>query len=188
MRVALMGSGLGANADAILLAIKKGELKNIEVVGVISDKENAGILEVAKRYGVEGMYIHPGVYRTKLEGDAEKRYIETLQKWGAELVVLVGFMRVVKQGFLIAFNNKVINLHPSLLPAFKGLNAIKQAYNYGVKYAGCTVHWVVEELDAGRIIDQEVVEVRKGESLESLKERVHVAEHRLIVRAMGGLK
>lgn len=180
MRVVILGSGRGSNAEAILLAQQAGRLGRARVVLLLSDKPDAGILALGPRFGVPAKFVDPAPFKTKLEGDGEARFIAAVREAQADLVVLAGFMRVLKAGFLNAFAGKIINLHPSLLPAFPGLDGIGQAWRAGVKETGCTVHYVTLEVDAGRIIDQARVSVEAGETLESLTAKVHAAEHQLL--------
>ena len=180
MRVVILGSGRGSNAEAILLAQRAGRLGRAQVGRIFSDQADAGILALGARFGVPADYIDPAPFKTKLEGPGEERFIAAVAACAPDLVVLAGFMRVLKAGFLNAFAGKIINLHPSLLPAFPGLDAIGQALSAGVKETGCTVHYVTPEVDAGRIIDQTRVSVEPGETFESLTAKVHAAEHRLL--------
>lgn len=183
-RVVLLGSGRGSNARAVLEAEKNRQLVPARVVGLISDVADAGILALGKEYGVAAQYVDPGKFRTKLEGEGEQRYIEMIQTWQPDLIVLAGFMRVIKPGFLRAFAGRIINLHPSLLPSFKGLDGIGQAFRYGVKVTGCTVHWVNEEVDGGRILDQATVRIEDQDTEETLAGKVHAAEHWLLPRVI----
>lgn len=163
-----------------MLAQQAGRLGRARVVLLLSDKPDAGILALGPRFGVPAKFVDPAPFKTKLEGDGEARFIAAVREAQADLVVLAGFMRVLKAGFLNAFAGKIINLHPSLLPAFPGLDGIGQAWRAGVKETGCTVHYVTLEVDAGRIIDQARVSVEAGETLESLTAKVHAAEHQLL--------
>lgn len=187
MRVAILGSGKGSNAEALLRAQQSVSLGDAKIVGIISDKENAGILALGEKYGVPSLYLNPGRFKTKLDEEGEVLYIESLKSLSVDLIVLAGFMRIIKKPFLEAFEYKFINLHPSLLPAFPGLDGIKQAYEYGVKYVGCTVHWVNETIDGGNIIDQDIVRVEEGDNLESITQKVHALEHRLLPKVIAGL-
>lgn len=180
MRFVILGSGTGSNAAALLKAWKAGGLGPAEPVAIISDQPDAPILKLGEPYGIPGRYLDPGRFRTKLSPEAEAAYIEAIRESGAALVVLAGFMRVIKAPFLEAFPKRIINLHPSLLPSFKGLDGIRQAFEYGVKVTGCTVHFVTGELDGGPIIDQVPVRIEETDTLESLSARVHAAEHRLL--------
>jgi phosphoribosylglycinamide formyltransferase 1 len=192
MRVVILGSGRGSNAEAILLAQQAGRLGAARVVQILSDKTDAGILALGPRFGVPAKFVDPAPFKTKLEGEGEARFIAAVRDAQPDLVVLAGFMRVLKAGFLGAFAGKIINLHPSLLPAFPGLDGIGQAFRAGVKETGCTVHQVTLEVDAGRIIEQARVPIEPGETLESLTAKVHAAEHKLlpavIARLSGGGK
>jgi len=180
MRVALLGSGYGTNAEALLRAGQRGALNSAEIVGIISDNSTARILELGNSFNIPALYLDPGHFRTKLTPEAEQVYISTLNTWGVDLVVLAGFMRVLEAHFLKAFEGKIINLHPSLLPAFPGLDAIKQAWDSRARVTGCTVHWVNEEIDGGQIIAQTPVPIEQGDTLESLRNKVHAAEHELL--------
>lgn len=180
MRVVILGSGRGSNAEAILQAQQAGHLGNARVVQILSDQQAAGILALGPRFGVPAAFVDPAPFKTKLEGMGEDRFIEAIRQARADLVVLAGFMRVLKPKFLAAFAGKIINLHPSLLPDFPGLDGIGQAWRAGVQMTGCTVHHVTLEVDAGQIIEQARVPVEAGETLESLSAKVHAAEHRLL--------
>lgn len=180
MRVVILGSGRGSNAEAILLAQQSDRLGAARVVHILSDKPEAGILALGARFGVPATFVDPAPFKTKLEGPGEDRFIEAIQAAQADLIVLAGFMRVLKPKFLGVFAGRIINLHPSLLPAFPGLDGIGQAFRAGVKVTGCTVHHVTLEVDAGKIIEQASVPVVPGETLENLTAKVHAAEHRLL--------
>jgi phosphoribosylglycinamide formyltransferase-1 len=180
MRFVILGSGTGSNARALLTHWRAGELGPAEPVAILSDQSAAPILGLGTEYGIPGIHVDPGPFRTKLSTEAEQAFIEAIRSFEADLVVLAGFMRVLKAPFLEAFPRRIINLHPSLLPAFKGLHAIRQARDYGVRVTGCTVHLVSGELDGGPILDQRAVEVEKDDTLESLTTRVHAAEHALL--------
>ena len=180
MRVVILGSGWGSNAEAILQAQAAGGLGAARVVQILSDRPDAGILALGPRFGVPATFVDPAPFKTKLEGPGEERFIAAIRAAKADLVVLAGFMRVLKTGFFEAFAGKIINLHPSLLPAFPGLDGIGQALRAGAKVTGCTVHYVTPEVDAGRIIEQVVVPVEPGDTLETLTTKVHAAEHQLL--------
>lgn len=180
MRVVILGSGRGSNAAAILEAQKAGKLGRAHVVQILSDKADAGILALGTKFGVPVAFVDPAPFKTKLEGEGETRFIASVLAAQADLVVLAGFMRVLKPGFLNAFAGKIINLHPSLLPSFPGLDGIGQAFRRGVKLTGCTVHGVTAEVDGGPIIDQMAVRIEPTDTLESLAEKIHAAEHALL--------
>ena len=180
MRFVILGSGTGSNAEKLLQEWKAGCLGRAVPVAIFSDKPDARILSLGDRYGVPARFLDPGKYKTWLTPDIEQAYVDAIRQTGADLVVLAGFMRVIKETFLNAFPRQIINLHPSLLPSFKGLHGIRQAFEYGVKVTGCTVHYVTGELDGGPIIDQSVVRIEKDDTLESLEKKVHAAEHALL--------
>jgi len=180
MRVVILGSGRGSNAEAILRAQAADKLGRAQVVQIFADQPDAGILGLGAKFGVSARYLDPAPFKTKLEGEGEQRYIEAIRALAPDLVVLAGFMRVIKPGFLYAFAGKIINLHPSLLPSFPGLDAIGQAWARGVKLTGCTVHYVTAEVDGGPIIDQAAVRIEPSDTLETLRGKVHAAEHALL--------
>ncbi len=180
MRVVILGSGRGSNAEAILQARDAGRLGRAEVVRIFSDQPGAGILALGPRFGVPAEFLDAAPFRTKLDGEGERRYIETIDACRPELIVLAGFMRVLKPPFLAHFAGRVINLHPSLLPSFPGLDGIGQAFRRGVRITGCTVHHVTAEVDGGPIIDQAAVRIEPGDTLEAVAAKVHSAEHALL--------
>lgn len=180
MRVVLLGSGRGSNAEAILAAQQGGRLGRARVVHIFSDQSQAGILALGPRFGVPAQFVDAAPFKTKLEGEGETRYIAAIRAAQADLVVLAGFMRVLKPGFLDAFAGRIINLHPSLLPSFPGLDGIGQAWRRGVKVTGCTVHYVTADVDGGPILDQATVRIAAGDTLETLTDKVHAAEHALL--------
>jgi phosphoribosylglycinamide formyltransferase-1 len=180
MRVVLLGSGRGSNAEAILNAQRQGGLGRAQVVSIFCDKPDAPMLALGPRFGVPAQFVDPAPFKTKLEGAGEERFIEAIRAAQPDLVVLAGFMRVLKPGFLGAFAGRIINLHPSLLPSFPGLDAIGQAFRHGVKVTGCTVHEVTAAVDGGRILDQEVVRIEDTDTMDTLAAKIHAAEHRLL--------
>ncbi len=180
MRVVILGSGRGSNAEAILSAQAAGKLGRARVGQIFSDKADAGILTLGARFGVPAAFVDPAPFKTKLEGEGEARFIAAVSACVPDLVVLAGFMRVLKPGFLNAFAGKIINLHPSLLPSFPGLDGIGQAFRRGVKITGCTVHGVTAEVDGGPILDQMAVRIEPDDTLETLAEKIHAAEHALL--------
>lgn len=182
----MLGSGKGSNFVAIADAIARREVP-AEVALVISDVESAGILQHARDRQLPAEFVAPGKFRTKLDEDAERTYIQKLQGAGVNLIVLAGFMRILKGDFLRAFADRVVNIHPSLLPAFPGLEAWKQALDYGVKVTGCTVHFVDQGVDSGPIIAQETVPVMAGDTAETLHARIQQAERVVYPRAVAGL-
>jgi phosphoribosylglycinamide formyltransferase-1 len=180
MRVVILGSGRGSNAKAILEAQRDGKLGLAKVVHLFSDQPDAPILELGATFGVPAAFVDASPFRTKLEGEGERRYVEAIKSCNPDIVVLAGFMRVIKKGFLTAFDGQIINLHPSLLPSFPGLDGIGQALRRGVRITGCTVHYVNEEVDGGPIIDQLPVRIDTDDTLETLSEKIHRAEHELL--------
>lgn len=180
MRVVILGSGRGSNAEAILKAQVAGRLGRARVVQIYSDKPDAGILALGPKYGVPAAFLDAAPYKTKLDGDAEQHYIAAILACQADLIVLAGFMRVLKLPFISKFEGKIINLHPSLLPSFPGLDGIGQAFRRGVKITGCTVHFVTLDVDGGPIIDQAAVRIEETDTAETLAARVHAAEHELL--------
>ncbi len=164
MKIGILISGRGSNMVALIDAVKSGEIPDSKVAVVISDKPDAAGLQKAAERGVETVVIERSG-RTREEHDAE--IIAELRKRGVELVCLAGYMRLLSASFIQAFPNRIINIHPSLLPSFPGLDAQKQAIDHGVKISGCTVHFVNEDLDAGPIILQKAVEVRDDDTEET---------------------
>ena len=182
----VLGSGRGSNFVAIADAIAAGKLP-AEVAIVLSDVESAGILAQARERGVPAQFIPPGKFRTKLEDEAELAMVEALRMARVDLIVLAGFMRVLKGEFLRAFEGRIVNVHPSLLPSFPGLQAWKQALDHGVKVAGCTVHFVDAGVDSGAIIGQQPVPVLDQDTAESLHERIQAAEHELYPQCVAAI-
>ncbi|MCF7758943.1 MAG: phosphoribosylglycinamide formyltransferase [Cephaloticoccus sp.] len=187
MRIVILGSGRGSNAEAVLIAQNNGRLGQGRVVQIFSDQPDAGILALGTTYGVPASFLDPAPFRTKLEGEGEVRYVAAIEACDPALIVLAGFMRVLKPGFLKAFAGKIINLHPSLLPSFPGLDGIGQAWSRGVKITGCTVHYVTPEIDGGPIIDQTAVRVEADDTLATLTAKIHAAEHSLLPAVLAKL-
>jgi phosphoribosylglycinamide formyltransferase-1 len=179
LKLGVLGSGKGSNFKAIMERIIDGKLP-AEVRLVISDVPDAGILSYARDFQLPALFVNPGKYRTRLETEVEQDIVRLLQEAGVELVVLAGFMRVLKEPLLQAFPRSIINIHPSLLPKYKGLEAWKQALEAGEKVTGCTVHYVEKEIDAGHIVGQREVEIRTDDTPESLHARIQEAEHELL--------
>lgn len=179
----VLGSGKGSNFVALAEAARLPGCP-YEVVIVGSDVENSGILHRAADFGITPVYLPPGRYRTKLEPDAEQHCARVLREAGVEVVALAGFMRILKGDFLGAFAGRVINIHPSLLPAFPGLHAWKQALDYGAKVAGCTVHFVDQGIDTGPIILQRAVPVEDSDTETTLHARIQDAERIIYPEAL----
>ena len=185
-RLGVLGSGKGSNFVAIADACAAEKIP-AEVALVISDLQDAPILERARERGLPAQFIPPGRFRTKLDDDAERVFIEALQKARVDLVVLAGFMRILKGEFLRAFAQKVINIHPALLPSFPGLEAWKQALEYGVKVTGVTVHFVDQGIDTGPILAQQTVPVLEGDTSATLHARIQETERVLYPSVIGAL-
>ncbi len=185
-RLGVLGSGRGSNFVAIADAIAAGKVP-AQIGVVLSDVENAGILEQARQRNLPARFIAPGKFRTKLEEEAERAYVTALQDAKVDLIVLAGFMRVLKGDFLRAFEGRIVNIHPSLLPSFPGLEAWKQALDYGVKVTGCTVHYVDAGVDSGAIFGQQTVSVLDDDTAETLHQRIHAAEHELYPKCVAAI-
>lgn len=157
-------------------AIAAGRL-NARVVCVLSDVPDAFILQRARQQGIPAEFVSAAPFKTKLDGEAEQRTVAVLRRYGAEVIVLAGFMRIIKRGMLQAFPNRILNIHPALLPAFPGVDSWKQALDYGVKVAGCTVHFVDEGTDTGPILLQKTVPVLDSDTPATLHARIQEQEH-----------
>lgn len=182
-RLGVLGSGKGSNFVALAGACAAGRLP-AEVVLVLSDVPDAGILARAHEWGIPAQYLPPGPFRAKLDDAAEAAYIAALRAARVDLVVLAGFMRILKAPLLRAFPQRIVNIHPSLLPAFPGLEAWKQALDYGVKVTGVTVHLVDHGVDTGPIVAQAPVPVEDDDTPETLHARIQEVEHRLYPEAI----
>ncbi len=176
--IGILGSGKGSNCRTILERIRSGELA-AETRLVVSDVFDAPILDLAREFGVANAYLPPGRFRTRLEPETEEQLVKMLRDAGVELVVLAGFMRVLHEPMLQAFPRRIINIHPSLLPNFPGLEAWKQALLAGEKVTGCTVHYVDERIDHGQILAQKEARILPNDTAESLHARIQVLEHEL---------
>src|SRR5437016_3025008 len=179
----ILGSGKGTNCRAILESIRSG-LVAAEVRVIISDVFDARILDLAREFSVPNAYLPPGKFHTRLEPQAEIELVRMLREAGVELVVLAGFMRVLKSPMLNAFPRRIINIHPSLLPKFPGLAAWKQALAAGEAATGCTVHFVEEQVDHGQIIARREVTILPNDTPETLHARIQIAEHELYPAAI----
>jgi phosphoribosylglycinamide formyltransferase-1 len=187
MRIALLGSGRGSNAEAVLRAQQEGRLGSAKVVGIFCDIPGARILELGPKFGVPATLLDPGPFRTKFSPEREQAWVDALKAAGTELVVLAGLMRVLKAPLLEAFPNRIINLHPSLLPAFPGLDGIGQAWRAGVKESGCTVHWVSASVDEGAHLGQKTVARLADDTEASFAAKIHAAEHQLLPEVIAQL-
>ena len=184
LHLGVLGSGAGSNMQSIVDAIAAGTL-DAEIRIVLADVPDAKILDRAKRHGIPCHYLDCAPWKTKLEGPAEDRCVELLRAAGVDTVVLAGFMRIVKPRLLAAFPNRVLNIHPALLPAFPGIRSWAQALDYGCKVAGVTVHFVDAGTDSGPIIVQKAVPVLEGDTPETLHARIQEQEHLAYPEALG---
>jgi phosphoribosylglycinamide formyltransferase-1 len=180
-KLAVLASGRGSNFESLTLASQRGELGG-QVVLLLCDNSDALVLERARRLGIESACPPTGRFRTRIED--ESPWLELLRSRGIDVLLLAGFMRRLHETLLGGYRDRILNIHPALLPAFPGLDAIRQAFEHGVKVTGCTVHLVSAELDAGAIVAQRAVEVREGDTLDSLEQRMHEAEHQLYPEAV----
>lgn len=180
-RLGVLASGRGSNLQAIIEAIEKGQLKAVLAV-VVSNKPDAPALERARKHGAQAVFLDPKVTPDRDAYDA--KILECLHNHKVELVALAGYMKIVTPVLIDAFPNRMMNIHPSLLPAFPGLKAQQQALDWGVKVSGCTVHFVAEGVDTGPIIKQATVPVQEGDTQETLAARILVEEHRIYAEAL----
>lgn len=183
MKIGVLGSGKGTNFEAILKAIQDGNLQ-AQVAVVLSDVADAPILEKARKAGIPAESIAPGKYCTRLEPDVEESFVRSLKNHGVEWVALAGFMRILKGPLFKAYPRRILNIHPSLLPSFPGLDSWRQAWEWGAKFTGCTVHFVDEGIDTGPIILQEAVKIEEGDSPEKVHQKIQEVEHRLYPEAL----
>src|SRR5438046_4426855 len=183
IKIGIFGSGRGSNCRAILQSIRDGRLKARPAV-VISDVLDAPILEIARDFVVANSYLPPGHFRTRLEPSVEAQLVEMLQSAEVEVVVLAGFMRVLKEQMLAAFPRRIVNIHPSLLPKFPGLEAWKQALAANEKWTGVTVHYVDEKIDHGDVSAQPNTPVLSDDTPELLHARIQEVEHVLYPEAL----
>ncbi|HWQ48580.1 MAG TPA: phosphoribosylglycinamide formyltransferase [Methanosarcina sp.] len=174
VKIAVLVSGRGSNLQAIMDSIEKGYIKNATINVVISNKANAYALERARNHGTDTVFLDPGEYD---RDEYDRAILNVLSQYDTDLLLLAGYFRLLGIEIIKAYRNRIMNIHPSLLPAFKGLHAQKQAFDYGVKVAGCTVHFVDEGLDSGPIILQKCVPVLTGDTEETLTARILEQEH-----------
>ena len=179
MKIAVFVSGNGSNLQALIDA---QDLSGGEIVLVVSDKPQARALERAEKAGIKTFILEAEGFDSREEYD--EAIIEQLDKEGIEFIVLAGFMRILSAGFVDKYYGKIVNIHPSLLPAFKGTHGIRDAFEQGADTTGVTVHFVDRDLDAGPIILQEEVKIEEADTLESLEEKIHVVEHKLYPKAV----
>jgi phosphoribosylglycinamide formyltransferase-1 len=181
INIGVLASGRGTNLQAIIKAIKEGKIGG-RISIVISDNRDAFVLERAKQNNIETEYINFKNFKNR--NDYDKKIIECLKEKDVDLVVLAGYMRILSSYFIKMYKNKIINIHPALLPSFPGLHVQKKAIDHGVKVSGCTVHFVDEGLDSGPIIIQRAVEVKEGDTEETLTKRILKEEHQIYPRAI----
>ena len=181
MNIAVLVSGNGTNLQAIIDAVKSGYIK-AKIALVLSDNKQAHALERAKKAGIEAFFVDPKAYKSK--EDFDKEIIKNLKERGVELVVLAGYMRLLTPNFVRKYKDRIMNVHPALLPSFKGLNGVKDALDQGVRVTGPTVHFVTEKVDSGPIIAQAAVEVEGSDTEDTLREKVHKEEHRIYPEAI----
>jgi phosphoribosylglycinamide formyltransferase-1 len=183
LRIAILASGRGSNLQALIDSVSEGRL-DAEIAIVISDVVDAKALDRARSGGIEARHIEPGPKRARLSKEAEQSMIDVLDEFRVDLIALAGFMRILGPDFVRHFRYRIMNIHPSLLPSFPGLRAQRQAFDYGVKYSGCTVHFVDECVDTGPIIIQTAVPVLEDDTAESLSQRILKEEHRIYTEAI----
>ena len=181
INIAVFISGRGTNLQSIIDGVEAGEVP-VDIAAVISDNEDAYGLERARKAGLDAVFVDPAKYETDQEYEA--KILEILREREVELVALAGFMRLLSPYFIQNFEGKAMNIHPSLLPSFRGLHAQKQAVDYGVKVSGCTVHFVDEGMDTGPIILQEAVPVADDDDEDSLADRILKQEHKIYPEAI----
>ena len=180
--IAVLVSGRGSNLQSIIDNIESGYIQNAKVSVVVSDVEDAYALERARKHGITDVFIDPSDYQNKQE--YENEVLEVLKDNDVDLILLAGYMRLVGKDLIVAYRNSIINIHPALLPSFKGLHAQQQAFEYGVKVSGCTVHFVDEGMDTGPIIIQKCVPVLEGDTADDLAARILEQEHRIFPEAV----
>jgi phosphoribosylglycinamide formyltransferase-1 len=181
MNIAVFCSGNGSNLQAIINAVKAKRIK-AEIKLVLCDKGDAFCLKRARRAGLKAVFIDPDLFRNRQAFDEE--IVKHLKENKIELIVLAGYMRILSNYIVKKYRHRILNVHPALLPAFKGANGIKDAYKYGVKVTGVTIHFVNEKLDSGPIILQDIVKISKTDTLKSLELKIHKLEHSLYPKAI----
>ncbi len=183
-KIAVLVSGRGSNLDAIIKAVRDKKLPLVQIALVLSDNPAAKAIETARKNGIKALYISPGKFKTKLEGEAESSYIEALRKSKADLIVLAGFMRIIKPPLIQSFPNRIINIHPSLLPKYPGLHTHQRALEAHDLEAGCTVHFVNEITDGGKRIMQAKVPILETDNEETLARKVLEKEHIILSKVI----
>ncbi len=185
LRVGVLASGRGSNLQAIIEAIEAGKLA-ARITVVISNNKDAQALECARRHGVADVFLDPAPYKDRPDGREayDRAVLAVLKEHDIELVVLAGYMKIVTRVLIDAYSNRIMNIHPSLLPSFPGLKAQQQALDWGVKVSGCTVHFVTEGVDTGPIIRQAAVPIQENDTAETLEARILLEEHRIYPEAI----
>ena len=176
IKISVLVSGRGTNLQSVIDAIESGEIKNAEIACVISNKKEAYALQRAENHGIEKIFVNPADFDSRFKYD--EKVLSILKEKETDLVLLAGYLKIISDSIITEYKNRIINIHPSLLPSFKGLNAQEQAINYGVKFTGCTVHFVEPDLDAGPIIMQKVIPILENDTAESLSDRLLVEENK----------
>lgn len=183
IRIGILISGRGSNMEAVIKGCKEGKIRG-KVVIVISDRPDAKGIEVARSYGVKAIYVYPGKYKTKFEEEREWEYVRILKRHCVDIVVMAGFLRIIKTPLLSSFKNRIINIHPSLLPKYPGLETHARVLEAGEKIHGCTVHFANEIVDGGKIIMQAKVKVLPNDTPDTLSRRVLEKEHKILVKTL----
>ncbi|MBU0278987.1 MULTISPECIES: phosphoribosylglycinamide formyltransferase [unclassified Gemella] len=184
-RVAIFSSGNGSNFEAIVKEWQAGNIKNMAIDLLLSDKADAYVLKRAEKYNIEKAVLTQKNFSDK--ASYEKEILKLLIEKNIDFIVLAGYMRLIGETILNSYEGKIINIHPSILPAFKGKDAIQMALDYGVKYTGVSIHWVDRGMDTGKIIAQEVVAVEDNDNYESLAKKIHKIEHNLYPKVINEL-
>ena len=184
MKLVVLGSGSGTNALSILQEFQKDKLGKVTEISLFSDVKDSGFLKHGTAFGCKTSYLKTCPNRAKIIGKYEANWINEIDSHKPGLIVLAGFMKILSKNFIHFFDGRIINLHPSLLPSFKGLDAIKRAFTHGVKITGCTVHWVNDSIDCGQIIDQSPVRIFDDDDLDNVTSRIHAAEHYLLPKVI----
>ncbi|SES74494.1 formyltetrahydrofolate-dependent phosphoribosylglycinamide formyltransferase [Methanococcoides vulcani] len=182
LNIAVLVSGRGSNLQSIIDNIENGYIPDAAIKVVVSDKGDAYALERANDQGIDAVFIDPSAFGGKK--GYEEEVLRTLEKYDTQLVLLAGYMRIIGKDVIEAYKNRMMNIHPALLPSFMGLHAQKQAFDYGVKVAGCTVHFVDEGMDTGPIILQRCVPVLEGDTEDTLADRILEQEHKIYPEAV----
>ncbi|HJH29081.1 MAG TPA: phosphoribosylglycinamide formyltransferase [Methanosarcinaceae archaeon] len=180
--LAVLVSGRGSNLQSMIDYIENGNIENANIGVAISDVADAYALKRAKKHGIDAVFIDPTAFGNKIEYEHE--LIKILDSYDTDLIILAGYMRIVGKNVISAYKNRILNIHPTLLPSFAGLHSHKQTLDYGVKVSGCTVHFVDEGMDTGPIILQSCVPVLENDTEDTLSERILEQEHKIYPQAV----